>query len=88
MRIYNGIDDVLGFPNEEQAEGIVVAIFQATDGDEMDTDNSFITYSIAAISPIPAAAVRARMCTACSYHVFHMHAVYTGHGPLCSQHFL
>lgn len=41
-------------PDEEQVEGIVVGLFQATDGDEMDTANSFITYSIADISPIPA----------------------------------
>ena len=51
--IYHLVADVTESPDEEQEEGIVVGLFRASDGDEMDNDNSLITYSITSVSPIP-----------------------------------
>ena len=51
--LYHLIDDVTESPDEEQEEGIVVGLFRASDDDEMDNDNSLITYSITSVSPIP-----------------------------------
>lgn len=44
-------------PLEEQDPGIIVATLVASDGDQADTDNSRITYSITDVSATPAPGV-------------------------------